>query len=117
MGANAAGALNAKGFSQSIEAKQLPDYNHITHSGIFNENYFQVGDRAQRLLEIHHGLGVSNCDLHDLPPRNYFLSLFLKSSTDGQARTKPLNVVVALDVSGSMDGPLKYTYGEAYPGA
>lgn len=50
MGGNAAGALNAQGFSQSLESNQLPDYNHITHSGIFNENYFQVGDRAKHLL-------------------------------------------------------------------
>ncbi len=36
MGASAPGALNAQGFSQAINSKQLPDYNHITHSGIFN---------------------------------------------------------------------------------
>ena len=51
-----------------------------------------------------------------MPDRNYFLSLFIKSSTDGQERVTPLNVVIALDVSGSMNGPLKYNYGEEYPG-
>lgn len=62
-------------------------------------------------MEIHHGLGVSNCDLQDFPLRNYFLSLFVKSSKDGQPRTKPINLVIALDVSGSMDGTLKYRKG------
>lgn len=107
MGGNASGALNARGFSEAIQENVLPDYNHITHSGIFNENYFSVGERAKTLLEIHHGLAVSNCDLYDMASRNYFLSLFLKSSTDGQKRTRPLNVVIALDVSGSMNGVLK----------
>ena len=116
MGAMSTGALNAQGYSQAISSKQLPEYHHITHSGIYNENYFEVGDRAKDLLEIHHGLAISNCDLYDLPNRNYFLSLFMKSSTDGQERTSSLNIVIVLDVSGSMDGPLKYSYGEEYPG-
>ena len=112
MGAAAPGALNAQGFSQAISSNQLPEYTHITHSGIFNENFFEVGDKAKSLLEIHHGLAISNCDLYDLPNRNYFLSLFVKSSTDGEKRTNPLNLVIALDVSGSMDGPLKYSVGD-----
>lgn len=58
-------------------------------------------------MEIHHGTAISNLDIYDLPNRNYFISLFLKSSTDGQNRTRPLNIVVALDVSGSMGTNLK----------
>lgn len=91
----------------------MPDYNHLTHAGIINENYFTVGDRAKNLLDIYNGSAVSNCDLHDLDSRNYFISLFLKSNTDGQTRARPLNLVVALDVSGSMDGALKNSVGAA----
>jgi len=36
MGGNVSGALNAQGFAYAIQSKQLPGYNHITHSGIFN---------------------------------------------------------------------------------
>jgi hypothetical protein len=46
MGGATSGALNAQGFTQAINSKQLPDYNHITHSGVFNEHFFEVGDRA-----------------------------------------------------------------------
>lgn len=53
-------------------------------------------------------MGISNCDLYDLPKRNYFLSLFMKSNTDGQKRTRPINAIVCLDVSGSMNSLLKY---------
>ena len=108
MGGNASGALNASGFSQSIKSKRLPHYSHITHNGIFNENFFYVGDQTPKLLDIHHGLGISNCDLYDLPKRNYFLSLFMKSNTDGVKRTRPINVVLCLDTSGSMNSLLNY---------
>lgn len=108
MGGQASGAMNAQGFSQAIQAQQLPTHTHLTHSGVFNENYFSIGDRATKLLEIHHGQAVSNCDLYDMDSRNYFVSLFMKSSADGQPRSRKLNVVIALDVSGSMDGSLKY---------
>jgi len=36
MGAYSSGALNASGFSEAIQSNQLPDYHHLTHSGIFN---------------------------------------------------------------------------------
>jgi hypothetical protein len=108
MGGNASGALNASGFSQSVKSRRLPHYFHITHNGIFNENFFNVGEQTKKILDIHHGLGISNCDLYDLPKRNYFLSLFMKSNTDGVKRTRPINAVVCLDTSGSMNSLLKY---------
>jgi hypothetical protein len=104
MGGQASGSMNSQGFTKAIESHQLPDYHHLTHSGVINENYFSIGDRTTKLLDIHSGTAVSNCDLYDMDNRNYFISLFLKSSTDGQTRTRPLNLVIALDVSGSMDG-------------
>jgi hypothetical protein len=109
MGGNASGAMNSQGFTQAIKSQRLPDYHHLTHSGVFNENYFSIGERAAKLLDIHSETAISNCDLYDMDNRNHFISLFLKSSTDGQKRTRALNLVVALDVSGSMDGSLKHS--------
>lgn len=50
MGGQASGAMNISGFSESIKQKRLPHYEHITFNGIFNENFFEVGDRAKDLL-------------------------------------------------------------------
>lgn len=50
MGGQASGALNARGFSESIKQKRLPHHDHLTYNGIFNENFFEVGDRAKDLL-------------------------------------------------------------------
>jgi len=33
----------------------------------------------------------------------------MKSSTDGEPRTRSLNLVIALDISGSMNSPLKHS--------
>jgi len=46
MGGSASGALNASGFSNSIAQNRLPNFKHITHNGIFNENFFCVGQKA-----------------------------------------------------------------------
>jgi hypothetical protein len=40
MGASAGGALNTTGFSHSIKNNQLPSYQHITHAGTYNEQFF-----------------------------------------------------------------------------
>ena len=50
MGANAAGALNTAGFSESIKQNRLPAYHHITHAGTYNEQFFEVGQKAKDLL-------------------------------------------------------------------
>lgn len=83
MGASAGGALNTRGFSYAVQQNQIPSYQHITHAGTYNEHFFEVGNKAKELLELHTGVGVSNCHLFGLPNRNFFMSLFLKSSKDG----------------------------------
>lgn len=37
MGASQGGALNTAGFSASINQNRLPQYQHITHAGTFNQ--------------------------------------------------------------------------------
>lgn len=108
MGAAQGGALNTSGFTHAISQKQIPSYQHITHAGTYNEHFFEVGHKAKDLLDLHHSVGVSNCDLFGLPKRNFFLSLFLKSEKDGLARTRSINACIALDISGSMNCQLSY---------
>lgn len=83
MGAASAGSLNTSGFDQAVNSGQLPCHTHITHPGIFNQKFFEIGPKTDQLLDLHLGTGVSNCDLFDMDNRNFFLSMFLKSSKDG----------------------------------
>jgi hypothetical protein len=43
MGASASGSLNTVGFSHAVKLGHLPAYQHITHSGTYNEHFFEVG--------------------------------------------------------------------------
>lgn len=110
MGAASAGSLNTSGFDQSILQGQLPCHTHITHAGIFNQQFFQIGPKTDQLVDLHLGSGISNCDLFDLDQRNFFLSIFLKSSQDGQKRTKGINICLTLDISGSMGSQLSNNF-------
>lgn len=45
----ASGALNARGFTESVNNGYLPGQDHITHSGLINENYFKISSKATKL--------------------------------------------------------------------
>lgn len=111
MGASQAGALNAKGFYSAVAGGLLPKSEHITYPGSFNEEYYQVGARTDKLLDLYCGYSVSYSPLRAKSEEaattsNRFLGLFLKSSKDGCQRTVPIHAVMVLDISGSMGGTL-----------
>ena len=83
------------------------NYNYFSHDakvsyeGFINENYFHIKKQEKNLcqnLEITHAITKN--------PINYkkdaFLGLFLKSKYDGIGNRHPINLSIALDVSGSM---------------
>lgn len=86
MGGGQSGALNAAGFSSSIKSGILPRSTHLTYAGSFNELYYRVGARSDRLLDLYYGYSVCNAPMKipELGDKNQFLGLFLKSKLDGQ---------------------------------
>ena len=82
--------------------------NHLTYEGIFNELKFDVGKKTNKLVDVHmeYARYQFKESLQDAKINNY-LALFMKSSKDGADRDEtPLNTVICLDVSGSMNGGL-----------
>ena len=76
-------------------------YAKVSYEGFINENYFHVKTQEKNLvqnLEITHSVTKN--------PINYkkdaFLGVFLKSKFDGIGNRHPLNLSIALDISGSM---------------
>jgi hypothetical protein len=99
------GAVNSRGFSSSIESGRLPNENHLTFEGVFNELKFDVGKKTSKIVDLHFGYAryQSICD----PDRNDFLALFVKGESDGKDRdSRRLNSIICLDISGSMSSPL-----------
>ena len=77
------------------------DYSFISFNGFINENYFNIISQEQYLvqnLEISHAITQN--------PFNYkkdaFLGLILKSKYDGIGKREPIDLSIALDISGSM---------------
>ncbi len=51
----ACGPLNTKGFTSQVSKGQLPDADHITFAGVFNEIEFDVGPKTDKVTDLHLG--------------------------------------------------------------
>lgn len=110
------GARNTRGFSAAVSSGNLPDLTHLTYEGIFNEIKFDVGKRTEKIVDLHMGYSryqfaksMFDANIND------YLALFLKSSRDGADRDDiPINALICLDISGSMNGGLGggFNYGK-----
>ena len=76
-------------------------YSFISFNGFINENYFNIISQEQNLVqnvELSHTITQN--------PFNYgkdaFLGLILKSKYDGIGKREPIDLSIALDISGSM---------------
>lgn len=102
------GDFNTKGYSSSLENRQLPDPSHFTYGGCFNELKFSIGPKATKPLELYLGYARAQ-NQHSCfdSSTNTYLTLFTKGNKDGEDRDeRVLNSVIVLDVSGSMGSGL-----------
>lgn len=80
---------------------------------MFNEPYYRVGNRSNKLLELYAGHSVCYSPIKsEAVKATHFIGLFLKSERDGQPRTRPLHAVMVLDISGSMGCTINTKPGE-----
>ena len=73
----------------------------VSFDGFINENYFKLNSQEKNLiqnLEISHSITKNPITYQN----DVFLSLFLKSKYDGIGNRQPIDISIALDVSGSM---------------
>jgi len=115
------GAMDVLNFRENIEHGYLPLPSAITTEGIYNEYYFDTGmkegEEATQLFYPTYTAAVSrNPVTGDL--ENY-ISVGLNSNLEvNEFKRRKLNLVVVLDISGSMCSPFnKYYHGGQAPGA
>jgi hypothetical protein len=103
------GSRNTVGFTECIRTGLLPPSTHLTYEGLFNELKFNMGKRTDKVVDLHYGYSRFQFVNSKFDSNiNDYLALFVKGKADGQDREEDvrLNLVICLDVSGSMGGGL-----------
>jgi hypothetical protein len=78
----------------------------ISYDGIFNENYFKISSKETKLLL---NMELSKAKIENIFNNNeneYYIGLICKSKYDGEEINEPLDLSIALDISGSMNCPI-----------
>ena len=103
MGANQSGPTNMASFTNQVKQGLLPTIDSIHSSGKFHEYFFETGmKKTDKLLEASYSVALDN-NLKKSKNSDYYISLGLNSCEDGKNNRNPLNLVIILDISGSMD--------------
>ncbi len=111
IGFSVGGAKDADNFFHNLEQGYLPPYSALTYEGLFYDYSFDTGQEQEcrSLFCPSYGRGVTK-DLFS-GEENYYLSLGLNSGlTEESFQRKKLNLVVVLDISGSMSAPFSSYY-------
>lgn len=96
------GAQNSNQFKARLHSNvQITDSN-ITYQGCFNEHFYDLGKPEQSKLVVlqNYSAIVTNPLTQN---KEIFVASFFKSCLDGRPRgNQPIDIVVILDISGSM---------------
>ena len=79
------------------------NWSKVSFDGFINENYFLINSQEKNLvqnLEISHAITRNPITYQT----DAFISLILKSKYDGIGNRQPIDMSIALDISGSMSG-------------
>ena len=112
VGLSVGGAKDTNNFKANIDNGYLPKLNSITYEGQFYNHYFDTGIGSQECKELFCPSYSSAKRLNSFSKeREYFLSVGLNSSIEEKDfKRKKLNLVVVLDISGSMSGSFDSYY-------
>jgi len=111
LGFSVGGAKDADKFFQNLEEGYLPRYSSLTYEGLFYDYTFDTGQQesCESLFCPSYARGVGR-DLFS-GETDYYLSVGLNSGlTEESFQRKTLNLVVVLDISGSMSSPFNSYY-------
>ena len=106
------GAKDTNNFKANIENGYLPKLDSITYEGQFYSHYFDTGLNGQVCKELFcPSYSTASKESIFSKEQEYFLSVGLNSGIDeADFKRKKLNLVVVLDISGSMSGSFKSYY-------
>ena len=111
IGLSVGGAKDTNNFKANIENAYLPKIDSITYEGQFYQHYFETG-LEKECKELFCPSYASAKRLNPFTKEEeYFLTVGLNSGIkEGDFKRKKLNLVVVLDISGSMNSPFSSYY-------
>eukprot|EP01025_Chloroclados_australasicus_P027868 TRINITY_DN2757_c0_g1_i5.p1 TRINITY_DN2757_c0_g1~~TRINITY_DN2757_c0_g1_i5.p1 ORF type:complete len:739 (+),score=77.94 TRINITY_DN2757_c0_g1_i5:109-2217(+) len=116
IGFTVGGAMGIESFRRNIEEDYLPLPQDLTYEGIFNEYFFDTSDPSfdacNQLFCPKYSAAITPDPLFQPQTNEYYLAVGLDSglATSDFGR-KRLNLVILLDISGSMSSPFdQYAY-------
>ena len=97
------------GLAKSNFTPSIPPPSVLTYEGLFSENFFQITTKETKLAN---SLEISSASITNpiTQKEEQFLGLLMKSKYDGIGIRKPINLSIAVDISGSMQFDSRITY-------
>ena len=111
IGFSVGGAKDIQNFRENIHNDFLPLPTDITHEGLFYDYYFETNKKEEcdELFCPSYDLMTSHDPLS--AKLDYFMSVGLNSNlSEADFERKPLNLVIVLDISGSMGSSFNHYY-------
>ena len=110
MGFSTGGAKDTNNFRENIKNGYFPISTDITYNGLFYDYYFDTGKKTESkyLFSPSYSLAVSKDPIS--LKNEYYMTVGLNSNIkQSDFKRKKLNLIVVLDISGSMSSPF-YSY-------
>jgi Ca-activated chloride channel family protein len=112
LGMSVGGAKDTNNFKSNIDKGYLPKLDSITYEGQFYNHYFETGLKGDECKDLFCP-SYSTAKRHNIfsDEEEFFLSVGLNSGIDEKKfKRKKLNLVVVLDISGSMNSKFNAYY-------
>ena len=111
IGFSTGGAKDINNFRENIKNDYLPLPTDVTYEGLFYDYYFDTGEKEEchKLFCPSYSYAISNDPFSE--EKGYYLSVGLNSGIkESDFQRKKLNLVIVLDISGSMHSSFSSYY-------
>lgn len=111
IGLSVGGAKNVENFRENIKNGYFPISTDITYNGLFYDYYFETGESKNKkdLFSPAYSKAISKDPISNA--NEYYMTVGLNSNIkESDFKRKKQNIVVLLDISGSMDSALDSYY-------
>lgn len=111
VGLSVGGSKNVDNFRENIKNGYFPISTDITYNGLFYDYYFETGkqEESEDLFSPSYSMAISKDPISS--KNEYYMTVGLNSNIkQSDFKRKKQNIVVVLDISGSMDSSLQSYY-------